>query len=61
MGLLEFKKFNTIIVYVDQFIKIRYFIFIKNNITAQDTTLLFINNIYTAHGFLNIIMSDRGL
>ena len=60
MGLLESKKFNTIIIYVNWFIKIRYFIFIRNNITAQDTTLLFINNIYAAHRFPDTIISDHG-
>ena len=39
----------------------RHFIFIKNNITAQNTALLFINNIYAAHRFPNIIVLDRGL
>ena len=59
IGLLESEGYNIIIIYINRFIKMRHFISTQNNITAQDIALLFINNIYIAHGFPNIIMSDR--
>ena len=42
----ESEGYNAIMVYINYLTKMRYFILIKNDVTAQDTALLFINNIY---------------
>ena len=47
IGLPESKGYNAIMIYINRLIKIRHFILTRNNITAQDTALLFINNIYS--------------
>ena len=61
VGLSESEGYNVIIIYVDRLTKIRYFIAIRNNISAQDTAHLFINNMYTLRGFPKTIVSDYGL
>ena len=61
MGLLESEEYNAIIIYVNRLMKIRQFIAIRNDISAQDTAYLFINNIYTLCGFPKTIISDYGL
>ena len=60
MGLSESEEYNIIIIYINCLIKIRYFIIIRNNISTQDITHLFINNIYALHGFPKIIVSNYG-
>ena len=37
IGLLESEEYNIIIIYINCFTKIRNFITIRNNISAQDT------------------------
>ena len=61
MGLLESEGYNIIIIYIDRLTKIRHFIAIRNDISAQDTAHLFINNIYTLHGFPKTIISNYRL
>ena len=61
MGLPESERYNIIIIYIDRLIKIKHFIVIRNNISAQDIAHLFINNIYALYGFLKTIISDYGL
>ena len=58
IGLLESKGYNIIIICVDYLIKLRHFILIINEITAQGIVRLFIENVYKHHGFLKIIVSD---
>ena len=61
IGLLESEKYNIIIIYIDYFIKIRYFITIRNNIFTKDTAHLFINNIYALYRSPKTILSDYRL
>ena len=60
IGLSESEEYNIIIIYINYFTKIRHFIIIRNDISTQDITYLFINNVYALYGFPKIIMSDYG-
>ena len=60
IGLLESMRYNAIIICVNRLIKIRYFVPTTNEIIAEGTTNLFINNVYRLHRFPNTVISDRG-
>ena len=46
IGLPESEGYNAIMVYINRLTKMRHFIPTRNDVTAQDTALLFINNVY---------------
>ena len=56
----ESMGYNAIMVCVDRLTKMRHFIPTTNEITAEDTADLFVNNIYKLHGFPHSTVSDRG-
>ena len=60
IGLLESMRYNAIIICVNRLIKIRHFVPTTNEIIAEGTTNLFINNVYRLHRFPNTVISDRG-
>jgi len=53
-------KFYTICVIIDQFSKMAHFIPCKKTITGEETTKLFMDNVYRYHGLLEDIISDWG-
>ena len=61
VGLSESMGYNIIMIYIDRLTKIRYFILIIIEITAEGTINLFINNVYKLHGFPAIVVLDYGL
>jgi len=53
-------KFNTICVVVDRIQKMAHFVRCKKTSIGEETTKLFIDNIYCYHGLLEDIISNRG-
>ena len=51
---------NAILVIVDRFSKMSYFIPTTTNITAKETAQLFMTHIFTHHGLPQEVVSDRG-
>jgi len=58
--LLPLAKFDIIYVVIDQFSKMTHFILYKKTIVGEETTKLFIDNIYCYHGLPNDIIFDYG-
>src|SRR5579875_2628384 len=54
------KTFNSIFVVVDRLTKMTHFIPCHKTVTDEETTRLFIDNVYRFHGLPNDIISDRG-
>ena len=54
------KTFNSIFVVVDRLTKMAHFIPCHKTVTGEETTRLFVDNIYRLHGLPNDIISDRG-
>ena len=52
--------FDSILVVVDHFSKMSHFIPCKETITAKETAVLFLVNVFRIHGFPERIISDRG-
>jgi hypothetical protein len=52
---------DSIFVVVDRLTKMAHFIPCTKTITGEETTKLFLDNIYRIHGLLNDIVSDRGI
>jgi IS30 family transposase len=55
------KDFNSIFVMVDRLTKMAHFIPCNKRVASEETTRLFMDNIYKYHGLPNDIISDRGL
>lgn len=53
-------SYNSIFVIVDRFTKMVHFIPCTKSITGEETTKLFLDNIYLYHGLSKDIISDRG-
>ncbi|MBW0516154.1 hypothetical protein O181_055869 [Austropuccinia psidii MF-1] len=53
-------NFDSILVVVDQFSKMAIFIPTSGTITALDLARIFISHVFSKHGLLVIIVSDRG-
>jgi hypothetical protein len=60
IDLQSFKAFDSIFVVVDQLIKMAHFMPCNKTITGEETTKLFIDNIYKYLGLPYDITSDRG-
>jgi hypothetical protein len=56
----NFKVFDSIFLVVDHLIKMAHFIPCNKTITCEETTRLFMDNIYKYHGLLDDIISDCG-
>ena len=54
------KAFDSIFVVVDQLTKMAYFMPCNKTVTGEETTRLFMDNIYKYHGLLDDIISDHG-
>ena len=52
--------FDSIFVVIDHFTKMAHFLPCKESITAKETAIMFIKNIFKFHGFPEKIISDRG-
>lgn len=52
--------FDSIFVVIDHFTKMAHFLPCKESITAKETAVMFIKNIFKLHGFPEKIISDRG-
>jgi transposase InsO family protein len=52
---------DSIFAVVDRLIKMAHFIPCTKTITEEETTKLFLDNIYRIHGLPNNIISDRGI
>jgi hypothetical protein len=52
---------DSIFVVVDRLTKMAHFIPCTKTITGEETTKLFLDNIYRIHGLLNDIVLDRGI
>ena len=59
--LLISNSFNYILIVINQFIKIVYFISITIDIITSKVTKLFIDNIYRLYGILKSIISNRDI
>ena len=60
IGLLESMGYNAIIICVNRLTKIRHFMPTTNEITAEGTANLFINNVYRLYGSPDTVVSDCG-
>jgi hypothetical protein len=60
IDLQSFKAFDSIFVVVDQLIKMAHFMPCNKTITGEETTKLFIDNIYKYLGLPYDITSDCG-
>jgi hypothetical protein len=58
MSLPPSKRFDVIMVVVDQFSKMAHFIPIKENAMAQETGRLFFTHVFKHHGLPKEIVSD---
>jgi hypothetical protein len=54
------KAFDSIFVVVDRLIKMAHFMPYNKTVTGEETTILFMDNIYKYHGFPDDITSDHG-
>ena len=54
------KTFDSIFVVVDRLTKMAHFIPCHKTVTGEETTRLFVDNVYRLHGLPNDIISDRG-
>ena len=52
--------FDSIFVVIDHFTKMAHFLPCKESITAKETAIMFLKNIFKLHGFPEKIISDRG-
>jgi hypothetical protein len=55
VDLLQSKNFDSIFIVVDRLTKMAHFIPYNKTVTSEETTRLFIDNIFRYHGFPNII------
>ena len=60
VDLPPFKTFDSIFVVVDRLTKMAHFIPCHKTVTGEETTRLFVDNVYRLHGLPNDIISDRG-
>jgi hypothetical protein len=54
------RNFDAIFIIVDRLIKMAYFVPCKKTITREETTRLFVDNVYQYRGLFDDIISDRG-
>ena len=54
-------SFDSIYIAINWFTKMAYFVLCKKTSSSEDTTRLFLDNVYRYHGMPDDIISDRGI